>query len=273
MNSLYGRFGMDQYLVNNVVIDKDDLEIENVYKKTEVEDIIELDNKLLIQYLPKEYNSHLYQENLELDISIAIASSVTAYSRIIMSQYKNNDSYNLHYTDTDSLYISFNTELNKIKFEKEYVDPLKLGFLKIENPKMDGEYKPYERFYFLGPKFYVGILNNKIDFGKTKIRGLQKAYRSMIDENKIKSLLNYHKESIKIETMKWYKDLSNSTIYIEKRPYQLDIANFKRNLIYNYYSPAKILLEQTSSIILENNKISSFGNYIMKEGEIYKEIN
>jgi RNA-binding protein YlmH len=87
MNSLYGRFGMDQYLVNNVVIDKDDLEIENVYKKTEVEDIIELDNKLLIQYLPKDYNSHLYQENLELDISIAIASSVTAYSRIIMSQY------------------------------------------------------------------------------------------------------------------------------------------------------------------------------------------
>ena len=94
----------------------------------------------------------------------------------------------------------------------------------------------------------------------------------MIDENKIKSLLNFHKESIKIETMKWYKDLNNSTIYIEKRPYQLDIANFKRNLIYNYYSPDKILLEQTSSIILENNKISSFGNYIMKEGVIYKEI-
>jgi len=83
MNSLYGRFGMDQYLVNSVVIDKDDLEIENVYKKSEVDDIIELDNKLLIQYFPKEYNSHLYQENLELDISIAIASSVTAYSRCI----------------------------------------------------------------------------------------------------------------------------------------------------------------------------------------------
>jgi hypothetical protein len=224
--------------------------------------------------LPKDFESYSYQENLEIDISVCIASSVTAYSRIIMSKYKNNPNYNLHYTDTDSLYISFNSEIDKINFEKAYVDPLKLGYLKIENPKINGEYKPYERFYFLGPKFYVGIFNNEIDFSsKTKIRGLQKAYRSMIDESKIKSLLNYHKEPIKIETMKWYKDLSKSTIYIEKRPYTLDIANFKRSLIYTYYSQDKILLEQTSSIILENNKISSFGNYIMKEGEIYKEIN
>ena len=273
MNSLYGRFGMDQYLVNNIVIDKSDTQLENIYDKVEIEDVIELDNKLLIQYLPDGYKSFLYQENLELDISIAIASSVTAYSRIIMSQYKNNPLYNLHYTDTDSLYISFKDKKDKEKFDSLYVDPLKLGYLKIENPKMDGEYKSYERFYFLGPKFYVGIMNNEIDFSKTKIRGLQKAYRTLINEDKIKSLLNFNKKSIKIETMKWYKDLEKSTIYIEKRPYQLDIANFKRSLIYNYHSPDKILLEQTSSIILDNNKISSFGNYIMKEGVLYKSIN
>jgi hypothetical protein len=46
--------------------------------------------------------------------------------------------------------------------------------LKIENPIINNEPIPYDRFYFLAPKFYVGILNNKIDFNKTKIRGLQK---------------------------------------------------------------------------------------------------
>jgi hypothetical protein len=211
------------------------------------------------------------RENLEIDISVAIASSVTAYSRIIMSKYKNNPNYNLHYTD--SFYISFKSEIEKSNFENNYVDPLKLGYLKIENPKVNGNYIPYERFYFLGPKFYVGIINNKIDFSsKTKIRGLQKAYRSLIDEDKIKSLLDYNRKPIKIETMKWYKNLSDSTIYVEERPYSLDIANFKRSLIYIYNSPDDIKLTETTSIIMKDNKITSFGNYILKEGVLNQEI-
>jgi hypothetical protein len=273
MNSLYGRFGMDQYLINNIIIDKDDTLIDNFYNKSIVEDIIELDNKLLIQYLPKDYDSYSYQENLELDISVCIASSVTAYSRIIMSKYKNNPNYNLHYTDTDSLYISFKSEIDKLTFENSFVDPLKLGYLKIENPKINGEYKPYERFYFLGPKFYVGIFNNEIDFSsKTKIRGLQKSYRSMIDEEKIKSLLKYSRKPIKIETMKWYKDLSESNIIIETRPYNLDISINKRSLVYKYNSPNDIHLINTFSLIMKDNKIEHKGVYIIKDGITFKEI-
>nr|YP_010134861.1 DNA polymerase [Xerocomus impolitus]QWM94549.1 DNA polymerase [Xerocomus impolitus]QWM97181.1 DNA polymerase [Xerocomus impolitus]UHB41864.1 DNA polymerase [Xerocomus impolitus] len=273
MNSLYGRFGMNQYLSNNVVIDKDDAQLENIFDEAQIEDIIELDDKLLIQYLPKGFDSYSYQENLELDISVVIASSVTAYSRIIMSKFKNNDNYNLHYTDTDSLYMSFKSDTDRLAFEKCFVDPLKLGYLKIENPKINGEFVPYERFYFLGPKFYVGILNNEIDFSsKTKIRGLQKSYRWMIDEDKIKSLLDLNRKSIKIQTMKWYKNISESTIYIENRPYKLDISNFKRSLIYNYYNSENILLTNTKSIIMKDNKISSFGNFILKENVIYEEI-
>lgn len=164
MNSLYGRFGMDQYLVNNSVIDKDDLQLENVLDKSQIEDVIELDNKLLIQYLPKNYNSYSYQENLELDISLSVAASVTAYSRIIMSKYKNKNNYNLHYTDTDSLYISFKSDSEKLKFEQEFVDPLKLGYLKIENTKINNKFVPYERFYFLGPKFYMWYWTFVINF-------------------------------------------------------------------------------------------------------------
>nr|YP_010137130.1 hypothetical protein KYW48_mgp13 [Tylopilus plumbeoviolaceoides]QWM97169.1 hypothetical protein [Tylopilus plumbeoviolaceoides] len=273
MNSLYGRFGMDQYLVNNIVIDKDETLIEELYSKAEVEDIIELDNKLLIQYLPKEFKSYSYQENLELDISVAIASSVTAYSRILMAKFKNNPNYNLHYTDTDSLYINFNNEFYKENFEKEFVDPLKLGYLKIENLKINGEIKTYERFYFLGPKFYVAIFNNEIDFAnKTKIRGLQKAYRSMIDENKIKSLLEYNRKAITIETMKWFKDISESKIFLESRPYDLDISINKRSLIYKYNSAEDIQLINTFPLIMKNNKIEYKGEYFIKDGKMYKEI-
>jgi len=273
MNSLYGRFGMNQYLNNNTVIDKDDLQLENLFDKTEIEDVIELDQKLLIQYLPEEFNSYSYQENLEIDISVIIASSVTAYSRIIMSKYKNNDDYNLHYTDTDSLYLSFKNDLDKLNFELRFVDSLKLGYLKIENPKENGNYIPYERFYFLGPKFYVGILNNEIDFSnKTKIRGLQRAYRSMIDEEKIKSLLEYNRKPIKIETMKWYKDLSSSKIILENRPYQLDISINKRSLVYKYNSPENIKLINTFPLIMKDNHIEYKGEYFIKDNKIYIEI-
>lgn len=273
MNSLYGRFGMNQYLVNNVVIDKDDLQLENVLEKAVIEGVIELDDKLLIQYIPEEFNSYSYQENLELDISIAIASSVTAYSRIIMGKYQNNSDYNLHYTDTDSLYISFKSELERLAFEQAYVDPLKLGYLKIENPKINGEFVPYERFYFLGPKFYVGIINNEIDLSsKTKIRGLQKGYRNLIDEDKIKSLLEYNRKPIKIETMKWYTDLSESKIYIGKRPYDLDISVNTNSLVYNYVSSENIKLINTFPLIMKDNKIEYKGEYFIKNNKIYLEL-
>jgi len=154
MNSLYGRFGMDQYLLNTEIINNDAKILAEYISKTQIEDVIELDGKLLIQYLPNNFNTSFYQENLDINISIAIASSVTAYSRILMMKHKNNPSYNLYYTDTDSLYINFNSNLDKEKFDKKFVDPLKLGYLKIENPKINNEYIPFDRMYFLSPKMF-----------------------------------------------------------------------------------------------------------------------
>lgn len=60
-----------------------------------------------------------------MNISIAIAASITAYSRIEMSKFKNNPNFNLYYTDTDSIYIDSvlpdtfvsNNELGKLKLE------------------------------------------------------------------------------------------------------------------------------------------------------------
>nr|YP_010852503.1 DNA polymerase [Aureoboletus raphanaceus]WGL38732.1 DNA polymerase [Aureoboletus raphanaceus] len=238
MNSLYGRFGMDQYLVNSSVIDKNEIIFKDIITHSEIDDVIELDDKLLIQYLPKGYKSFSYQEKLDINISIAIASSVTAYSRILMSQYKNNPNFDLFYSDTDSLYVNFKSNEERLIFESKYVDPLKLGSLKVENLKKDGNFIPYERFYFFGPKFYVAIFDGNIDFAnKTKIRGLQKAYRSSINEDMIKSLMDYNRKPIKIETMKWFKEVSTSKIFIDNRPYNLDISVNKRSLVYQYNSP------------------------------------
>ena len=45
------------------------------------------------------------------NINIEIASPITAYARIHMSQFKNNKKYKLFYSDTDSIYI--NKKLSK----------------------------------------------------------------------------------------------------------------------------------------------------------------
>lgn len=38
-------------------------------------------------------------------INVAIASSITGYSRIFMSYYKNNPLFKIYYSDTDSAFI------------------------------------------------------------------------------------------------------------------------------------------------------------------------
>ncbi len=53
-----------------------------------------------------ELNSELDNGSETHNINIAIASAITAYARIHMSQFKNNPSFaNLYYSDTDSVYF------------------------------------------------------------------------------------------------------------------------------------------------------------------------
>ena len=48
-------------------------------------------------------------------INISISSVVTAYARILMSQFKNNSKLKLYYTNTDSIYTNLNpNKLNEI---------------------------------------------------------------------------------------------------------------------------------------------------------------
>jgi len=79
LNSLYGRFGMDDHFSEWNVIDKDLL--DSFLDKMDVLDIIDLDNKLLIQFKSKD---NIDKDLVAHNTNIAIASAITAYSRIHM---------------------------------------------------------------------------------------------------------------------------------------------------------------------------------------------
>ena len=109
MNSLYGRFGMDDQFPNISIIHKDYFaDFENKYFD-KIESKIELGEHVLVVY----NNSVQYNDDDKSthNVSISIASAITAYARIHMSQFKNNPDINLYYTDTDSIYTD--SELHK----------------------------------------------------------------------------------------------------------------------------------------------------------------
>jgi len=152
LNSLYGRFGMDDNFTNITIIDKDfypdfeNKQIDNIVDK------IDLGNYLLVFY-----HSQNEQDKGIHNVSISIAAAITAYSRIHMSQFKNNPKINLYYSDTDSIYTDS-------KLDNFFVDARELGKLKLENV--------CKRAIFLTPKVYcLEKVSGELIF---KIKGLTK---------------------------------------------------------------------------------------------------
>jgi hypothetical protein len=146
------------------------------------------------------------------NINIAIAAAISAYSRIHMSQFKNNKDYNLYYSDTDSIYID--KPLPDSFIGKE------LGLMKLEYICKDA--------IFLAPKVY-GLLTDK-DF-IVKIKGLSNKAVSDISPFTLYQLLN--KDS-KLESKqdKWYKSLTKGNIIVKEQIYTLKVTGNKRELVY-----------------------------------------
>jgi len=95
MNTAYGRFGMSPYIESYSIINKEDFDDSINYL-----DSIDLENKTLIsQGKIKNIENSKYMMN----ISISIASAVTAYSRIEINKLKLQFIDNLLYSDTDSV--------------------------------------------------------------------------------------------------------------------------------------------------------------------------
>ena len=129
----------------------------------------------------------LDSDNITHNVNIAIASAITAYSRIHMTKFKNNDNIKLFYSDTDSIYINAPLDDNLIS------DKI-LGAMKLEHI--------CNKVVFLAPKVY-GLLS--ID-GKEiiKVKGLNNL--NDITINHLEELL-IKDNKLEIDQDKWYKSL------------------------------------------------------------------
>ena len=128
LNSLYGRFGMIDSFPTIEIIDKNE-SIEFIENSPNMDiKFIELDAKTMVIYrtLQKDINTLLDGHKESHNVSIAIASAITAYARIHMTQFKNNPDFILYYSDTDSIYIDK-------PLPPEMVDSKSLGKMKLEN--------------------------------------------------------------------------------------------------------------------------------------------
>ncbi len=210
LNSLYGRFGMDDNFEDINVIHKDfygDFENKFIDQITEK---IEIDDYFIVFIRASE---GLIKDQGEHNVSVGIAAAITAYSRIHMSQFKNNPKINLYYTDTDSIYTDSD-------IDKSLINSKILGMLKLENV--------CEKAIFLGPKLYALMLENGQFIHK--IKGLNQKIN--IDFNDFQKLLT--KDTIIAKTQpKWFRSLSESKIKILEQLYSIKTTNNKRLLVYD----------------------------------------
>jgi hypothetical protein len=144
MNSLYGRFGLNEILFNHEIINEIKLNYYN--DNFSINEIIPLNNnKILISYFDiNNLQNIMLNKETYSNISIGIASAISAYARIHMSQFKNNPDYNLYYTDTDSIFID---------------KPLQDNFRVKGLGKMKLEYNLIEAT-FLSSKVYGGLCSD-----------------------------------------------------------------------------------------------------------------
>jgi len=225
-NSIYGRFAMKPIISKTELISRDE-DIGDFIEKNEIESHEDINHDyVLITYRPKD----LFEWgilDIEYSNSIAISSAITAYSRVFMSQFKNNPKYNLYYMDTDSAWIDSEMKTNMIGID--------LGQFKLENR--------FKEVVFLGPKMYSGITKdgNLI----TKVKGL-KNISSLSFEN-IHSLLKENSH-LDLNHVKWFRSINS--IEMMEQPYLLQMTANKRHIIYK-----DGIAIDTVAFTLKNNKL------------------
>jgi hypothetical protein len=216
LNSLYGRFGMDDNFTYSSIMGKKDYDnFEKLDKNNSIIDVIDLDTNYLVQCKNPQVELDTLLDNASEvhNINIAIASAITAYSRIHMSQFKNNKDYNLYYSDTDSIYIDK-------PLDDSFISSNELGKLKLEYTSNDT--------VFLAPKVYA-LLTDK-DY-IIKIKGLTKEAINTINIDMLKALL-FKDSKIESKQNKWFKNISTANISVKEQIYTLKVTGNKRELIY-----------------------------------------
>jgi hypothetical protein len=133
----------------------------------------ELDDYFLVEI--KSLDNLLEIEETTHNINVGIASAITAYSRILMSQFKNNLNINLYYSDTDSIYTDSD-------LDESFISSKILGKLKLEHS--------IKKAIFLSPKvYYLETDDGKVIY---KVKGLSHEiqmnlsdFNSLLQENSL----------------------------------------------------------------------------------------
>jgi hypothetical protein len=231
MNSLYGRFGMDNKFYDNIIIE--DNQLYEFIEKYSINDILQLDNnKTLISFLDQnKYEDNNFDEITNNKISVPVAAAITSYARIHMSQFKsNNSNFKIFYTDTDSIDID---------------KPLDNKFIGNELGKMKLEHI-FKEVVFLAPKVYAGTFkhNNEL-LELIKIKGfkinkfpLSHNNKIEIENNNINLSFKKMKElliknnNLEMKHEKMFRDFEKSNIHLKIQTYNLITTENKRQLIY-----------------------------------------
>jgi DNA polymerase type B, organellar and viral len=224
LNSLYGRFGMDDNFSEINVIHKDYYpDFENKFID-QITDKIKLDDHIIVFFISPE------EVREDHNVSVGIAAAITAYSRIHMSLFKNNPNLRLFYSDTDSIYTDSD-------IDKSFINSKILGKLKLEDI--------CKRAIFLAAKLYcLETESNKLII---KVKGLKDT--TTLNYNDFENLLNKN-FIIEKSHEKWTRSLSDSKISILDQIYSIKVTDNKRELIY-YHNK----LISTKSYKIDRNKI------------------
>jgi hypothetical protein len=232
--------------------------------KIKIKDSLELDENIeLVSYTKNLSN----EEELSTfsNINVAIASSITAYARIIMSKIKTEYSNNIYYSDTDSIDLD-------IKLPDKYLSD-NLGDYKLENI--------FKEVVYIAPKVYAAISDKKEEY--LIIKGYQEDNLSLdleinlskkdrenpiefqnilkdvvclapkvstaitekkeeyiiikgykddnVNFNEIANIVNKNEKLI-LNQEKWYTDFSHGRITTKLQSYTLMATENKRKLVY-----------------------------------------
>ena len=191
---------MNDDFITFILMKTKELENYSINNLDKIHEMIDLGDFHLIGI--KE--DHKYEDSFNWNISnvnVAVAAAITAYSRIHMSHFQNNNKIKLFYSDTDSIYISGNLPENMVSKNE-------IGKMKLE--------KTLKKVCFIAPKVYALLDINNIQ--TIKVKGLKKENTlSLLD---LQSLL-FTNNTLIFEQNRWFRYINLGNIKIKDIKYNL----------------------------------------------------
>jgi DNA polymerase elongation subunit (family B) len=220
MNSMYGRFGMHSSIQKNHIWTQENIEnlspLWELISQMDYGELslvtIELNREKALEVLGSQALIAVL-DKLRNNTNVALAAAVTAYSRVIINQYKLlaiKLGLNLYYSDTDSLVLNG-------KLPEEYLDSATLGKFKLEHTIKEG--------IFVMPKvYYLEDTDGQI---VSKVKG----FPGRLTKSQYLELLEG--KALELEVTKWSRSLKETYVRILKQqPYILRFSFNKRQQVF-----------------------------------------